>query len=613
MKYSTSILAPGYREIEVNLHPGQSFPDHGLPIRLAGGFSSINPETAFPLSSALQLNRDIGGWETEILARFATAELARISSVSYRTYLSEPDFHVCVVARSVQKLNSFLDTYGGILEIEPVLLKNEHPDYDQVTELNVEKNEAGYKVITTFRSPVDFEKCSYCGECGAVCPENCITPVLKVEYGKCSFCKKCETGCPVGAMDIYGAKRKEIEVPALIFLDEAGCHLPQDKSGIYQEEKLDSFFQELFPAQIEETVSCDSSLCLYNPAMKVGCLKCLNACKAGAVSATSEGIKVDSRLCVECGSCHALCPTGAMSSKRLTDSTFLKFLRELVLPLSATVVLGSESDFHRLWWQRPEVERKRFFFLENPEGEILSLFHLLSLYCLGAGKILILDEAGEPSPLKTNLAEETNTIIEALAREKDVVSVCQADSLVEHTGTFVNGLTSNEFIGTDFENRRHALAAALQCMVHNTGADVRVLTDRLRGFGTLSCDAEKCTHCFACLNVCKVKALSAGSEGKTLQHIASYCTGCGVCSSICPEDALAVTTGAVGTDDFFHVKLLAEAEAMLCKGCGKEFGTRKGFEKVMAILASRNMTMKGHFEFCETCRVVKLFEERENV
>ena len=56
----------------------------------------------------------------------AQADLARISSVKFHSYDVEANLQVAVVAADIEQLEQFVDTYGGILEIEPLLLKKNH-------------------------------------------------------------------------------------------------------------------------------------------------------------------------------------------------------------------------------------------------------------------------------------------------------------------------------------------------------------------------------------------------------------------------------------------------------------------------------------------------------
>ena len=128
---------PELERTEVNLHPGSGFsPDQGKSVLLAGGFSSIAPESRFPLSPTLQLNNDLAILSTEQLSAIAKAELKRNNAMNYRSYTVESNNRVCVIGDNIEQLNNFLDTYGGVLDIEPLLIKGSHPEIPTVTELN---------------------------------------------------------------------------------------------------------------------------------------------------------------------------------------------------------------------------------------------------------------------------------------------------------------------------------------------------------------------------------------------------------------------------------------------------------------------------------------------
>jgi len=183
-------------EVEVNLHPGQSLsPDHEKTVLLAGGFSSLFPKTIFPLSSALQLNSDRGLFAKDKLTQIAEAELARINRVRYRSYTVEPDNRVCVIGNSERKLNRFIDTYGGFLEIEPLLLKGQDPVIPTVTELSIDTHGDGLLLKYLVRVAIRLDLCTYCGDCGPACPEKSISARLFFDFETCTLCRECEKVC----------------------------------------------------------------------------------------------------------------------------------------------------------------------------------------------------------------------------------------------------------------------------------------------------------------------------------------------------------------------------------------------------------------------------------
>jgi ferredoxin len=102
--------------------------------------------------------------------------------------------------------------------------------------------------------------------------------------------------------------------------------------------------------------------------------------------------------------------------------------------------------------------------------------------------------------------------------------------------------------------------------------------------------------------------MTGDSQQLTLNHTGILCVVCGICVRVCPENALTLSPIFTLSTDFFTPVELAKAEPMACRKCGKVFGTKKSFERVMAILSAKETVDTSHFEYCDTCRVVRLFE-----
>jgi ferredoxin len=611
-KYTTCLLGPDFTTTEMDLNPGRSIPAGDRKIQLAGGFPSLFPDTPFPLSPTLQLNKDLSSMDEAMLERVARAELDRNNQSAVRHYTVEPSFVVCVLADNGNILENFLDTYGGILEIEALLLEDDHPEHSQVTGVEILSGESGYEISATLRSPVDMQTCNYCGACGPACPESCISPALRFDYRLCTFCRECEKACELNAIDIYGVIKKTIVTPAIITLGEVKVDLPRDKSSIYSEETLAEYFKTLCSTDVEESLQCANELCHYSGRLGAGCNLCYEACEFGAIRRDGDGVHVDAFACTECGKCVSQCPTGAIAYHRFSDESFVDYFSSLPLTDTDAVVLGTSETLQNFWWQEKGRTSQNLCFLEYPRLEALSLFHFLYLLSRGADQILLLvDPEREPDSSCCREVEVASRLCESLFDVADLVKICSPGDLLNFAAPAVLPRAEYEQ-ELPFENRRRCLAELL--LAYYRRFEKEITLDSTSGaFGTVLCDTARCTHCFACLNDCKVGALSAGDEARSLLFTSGLCVGCGVCARVCPEDALRVGTETVLGAAFLKPVELAKAEPMACKQCGKEFGTKKGFEKVMKILASKNMADKGHYEYCDTCRVVKLFESHESV
>lgn len=541
------------------------------------------------------------------LSQFVRAEVGRINRVNIKSYAVDPNMHVCVIATDTAKLDNFLDTYGGILEIDPVLYKGTHKDHPQTTDIEIRSaSEGSYQVTVSQRAPVDLAACTYCGACGPACPHDCIDPALNIDFGKCTFCRECEKACTHNAVDIYAVVRKTITAPAVIMLDDFALELPEKRAGIYSEQELQKYFSTLFTTKIEETVTCNQALCHHSSKGKGGCSLCIGSCPHNAITGGTKGIKIDYQLCMECGQCVAVCPTGAMQHGQLTDSAFIEFFSNFNLPSGSTVVLGDEEQFHTLWWKRPAQTACDAVFVRQPTQGAIAPLHLLYIIGQGAGRILVFDSGNDRL---RKIVEQVNATIALFFDKENVVQLIAPETFFELDIKPESSVCPDRHGNPTLLNRRRKIAELLQQFSQYGTSSVELQWDVHGPYSTLLCDDQKCTQCFACLNECRLQALKAGPGAMSLTVDQSLCVGCGSCVAVCPEGALAVKSNAVVNDAFFTDREISKTEPVVCLECGKEFGTRKSFDKVMAVLQSRNMKDKGYFEYCEDCRVIKMFEK----
>lgn len=602
---------------EVNLHHGEKIsPGQGKTTLLAAGFSSIYPDNSFPLSPTLQLNSDLSRFSSGELQAIAHAELQRHNRVNYRSYTVDVDTSVCVVSADASLLKSFAETYGGVLELEPLLIKGYDPEIPTATELNLDVSSGqGCRIEYQERSPIDLDQCFYCGECGTICPFSCISEELFVNYDVCNFCKECEKGCPAGAIDIHGAVMKTLEVAAVVLLGDVKLDFEHKSSLVFNGDNLKEFFATLFPYQIDEVVACDTSLCQYNGGIDHGCKLCFKHCKFDAVK-LGDQVTIDSRKCEECGACVGVCPTGAIQNLRFADADFVEYWQSIPLGKGSTVVVGDEKSLQRIWWRERKNSWDDVFFHQYETVESLSLFHFMFLLNQGARRIVVISDVDEEqvsfatSSMQRQI-ELASEIVNKLYDIEDSIVCCADWNVGEVLSKAVEGDIGHRDQQFQFVNRRKALADVLEDLVVQSGREVEISVPGYIPFATVSCRSGRCTQCMACLNECRIGAMIADQDQLSLNHIGAMCVGCGLCSRICPEDALVLSPEFTLAESFFAERELAKADPMVCKTCGKVFGTKKSFERVMAILKAKESVDVSHFEHCEDCRVKRLFEANE--
>ncbi|BCO08387.1 hypothetical protein GF1_07630 [Desulfolithobacter dissulfuricans] len=603
---------PVFSTVPAPQYPGTPFTCPGnkeRDILLAGGFPAIHPDSPFPLSPTLQVNGDLGKYSQAEMTTRARAELTRQSSQSFRSYTLDPDPRVAVLAPEASKLRDFVDRYGGVLEIEPLLTRGSDPDFVTVDDLELRsigrENHLSFRV----RNPIDPQKCTYCGECGPVCPEHCLSERLFLDLDRCSFCGQCVTVCPQAAIDLHGVEQRELRVPAVLLLEGTGISRPEKAATIFTEQELDRLFASIYAAQVEEVVGFDRSICQYSAKHDGGCDACMAACGHGAISRQEDTIHIDHLLCVECGDCLAACPTGALQYQRFPDREFVEYFGSIELQPGTTVVIGPEQDLHSFWWHNRNRRWEGVFFLEYPLVEALTAMHFLYLMARGAGRILLLGPGTGPVRSLADQIELTNHVAAQLP-ESPVFIQCTSPAELPARLDLPAPARCSLYRNPGFINRRHKLTDLLYFLVTEHGLDTILEGPPFARFGRIACDQDRCTHCLACLGECHIEALSADSGSFTLNHLPALCVQCNACVQVCPEKALSASPGLGLKPDFFQPEELTRAEPLTCSLCGKVFGTRKSFMKVMAVLRSRDLLEDNNLlEYCEDCRVIKLYEQ----
>ncbi|NPA48546.1 MAG: hypothetical protein GXO20_01070 [Thermodesulfobacteria bacterium] len=571
----------------------EEIPEEAL---LFGGFSRESSEDGPPPSPTLLLN--VSFFAPEELLPLAEAEKERLEENVFRSYVRDTrEEPVAVISKDPEKLKRFLALYGGLFSAQPFCLTKD-PAFPQVEEIGLERAEGKYRFSYLLWAPVEEERCTFCGICGRVCPEEAALPGPTIDPRRCDLCRECEKACPEGALDLSRYEEVTEDFLFVVFLDEIPEEVPRKEGYLFGPDELGEFFARLGSFEIHETVRFEEGRCQFVSRFGEGCRLCLTGCKALEIE---ESVSVDHFLCEDCGRCVGACPTGALDYAPFEERSFVAYLEKI--PLSGcTVIVGREEDLLRLFWHPSFPKAGAFFFLVHEAPKALGLSHLFSFLAKGASRVVFLAE--EPAVL-----DFANEIIAKLFG-KTPFSSASLEDLPEVLSSEEPLFLEPQAL-TAFKGRRRYFAELLRKLWTQAGRPSFEL--ERDDFGWLEIDSGKCTLCLACLNECRQEALAADEENFSLTFTPALCVACGVCEKTCPEGALKLKKGFFLREEFFESLVLAQDEPVFCRRCGKVFGTKKSQEKVRQTLSGlgRFGEMLPLLDYCEDCRVKEIFEKME--
>ncbi len=571
---------------------------------LVGGFSEELEEGSPPSSPTLKINADLGTFSREFLKALALAEKRRLEENIYRSYLYDTRGRILVLSRDPEALQKFLETYGGILELFPVVLETPARGMPVALRASLETFSGGVRFRFVQKVPVDYEKCTRCGVCGPVCSPEALLPGPEIDFQKCDLCGECVKVCPTGALDLHRYEEVTVEASYAVLLGETGLEIPGGRGRIFNEKNLEELWTLLGEHQIDEVVVFERDKCQYSFRLGIGCERCIRVCPKEALQREEEGLRVDHLRCEGCGACVAVCPTGALDYAPFREGSLFRYLACLPLPENITVVVAREEVLQTLWWRYNHRRFSRIFFLEHPQPRALGAGILLYLLARGAGQIILVE--GD-----TRHAELANLILEHLGGERRITLLSPQEFYQHFPPEEKKSLWRKPLEAPEKSGRREAFAWVLTHLLEEVTSKTGALLLEAEDFGEVACEASRCSLCGACLNECRTRALQVDTEHYVLYHQPILCVQCGLCVQICPERALELRPGLRLEEKFLKPRELARDEPVKCPLCGRIFGTRKSLERVRSKLSEAGLWEEvGRFlEYCENCRVIKRLEE----
>lgn len=374
----------------------------------------------------------------------------------------------------------------------------------------------------------------------------------------------------------------------------------------------------------------DEKLCAHSRSRQQGCNKCIDVCSTQAIIGFGDRVTVEPHLCMGCGACATVCPSGAM---RYNYPSVAYLGEKLKVTLAAyaqveskrpTLLLHNEGAGRELVAaavSTPVLDGVIPF--EVFQVASVGLDTLLYAIAAGAERVVIAASANEAPQYIAALREQMvlgETILQGLGfsgKHFMLAEEGQLASVMAELNTLPPALAPKEIaVFKPFNEKRTTLEFCINYFVKHspTPAPEVIALPAGAPFGDVVVDQAACTLCMSCVSACPAAALRDTPGQPILRFVERNCVQCGLCKQTCPEDAISLVPRLLLTPAVTQPRTLHEDAPFHCISCGKVFGTTRMIENMTVKLAGHSMfatpEAQRRLKMCGDCRVIDMMAKQ---